>query len=91
MSEKVIVHAVRPFDTSVENPLGEEGVSHTMWTWPDGNWLMIRFYDDGCVKATTSPGLAVSLTCDDEGTLHAAVSPVRRALQRSSTRENELM
>jgi hypothetical protein len=91
VSVKVVVHAVKPFETSVDNPLGEEGVPHTMWTWPDSSWLMIRFYDDGCVKASTSPGIAVSLTSDDDGTIHAAVSPVRRALQRHSTQENELM
>lgn len=91
VNAKVVVHALKPFESSVENPLGEEGVAHAMWTWPDGSWLMIRFYDDGCVKASTSPGIAVSLTCDDDGTLHAAVSPLRRALQRHSTAENELM
>lgn len=91
MSANLVVHALRPFETSVDNPLGDDGVPHRMWTWADGSWLMVRFYDDGCVKATTSPGIAVSLTSDDEGTLHAAVSPVRRALQRHSTAENELM
>lgn len=91
MSVSIVVHSLRTFDTEVDNPLGDDGVPHRMWTWPDGNWLMIRFYDDGAIKASTSPGLAVSLSSDDEGVVHAAVSPVRRALQRSSTRENELM
>jgi hypothetical protein len=91
VSVTIVVHALRPFDTEVDNPLGDEGVPHRMWTWSDGSWLMVRFYDDGCIKTSTSPGLAVSLTTDDEGTIHAAVSPVRRGLQRSSTRENELM
>lgn len=91
MSVKIVVHALRAFETEVDNPLGEDGVPHRMWTWPDGSWLMVRCYDDGCIKTSTSPGLAVALTSDDDGTLHAAVSPVRRGLQRHSTRENELM
>jgi len=90
VSVKVVVHALKPFESSVENPLGEEGVPHRMWTWPDGSWLMMRFFDDGCAKATTSPGITVTLT-EADGMLHAHVSPVRRALQRHSTAENELM
>jgi hypothetical protein len=90
VSAKVVVHALKSFESSVDNPLGQEGVPHRMWTWPDGSWLMIRFFDDGCVKATTSPGITVTLT-EGDGLIHAHVSPVRRALQRHSTAENELM
>jgi hypothetical protein len=90
VSVKVVVHALKPFESSEENPLGHEGVPHRMWTWPDGSWFMIRFFDDGCAKATTSPGITVTLT-ESDGLIHAHVSPVRRALQRHSTAENELM
>jgi hypothetical protein len=90
VSVKVAVHALKPFDSAVDNPLGHEGVPHRMWTWPDGSWLLIRFYDDGCARATTSPGISVTLN-EEDSVLHARVSPVRRALQRQSTAENELM
>jgi len=90
VSVKVFVHALKSWDTAVDNPLGSEGVPHRMWTWSDGSWLLVRFYDDGCARATTSPGITATLKEIDE-VLHIQVSPVRRALQRQSTAENELM
>ena len=47
-------------------------------------------FDDGCARATTSPGITAALKEMDD-VLHIQVSPVRRALQRQSTAENELM
>ncbi|MBI2391633.1 MAG: hypothetical protein HYV09_18740 [Deltaproteobacteria bacterium] len=90
MSLKVVVHALRTWDTAVDNPLGHEGVPHRMWTWADGSWLLVRFYDDGCARATTSPGISATLEVAGD-VIHIQVSPVRRALQRQSTAENELM
>ncbi len=87
---KVVVLAASPYDSEVDSPLGDEGVPHRMWTWPDGNWLLVRFYDDGCARATTSPGISASLNEVDDA-LHIAVTPVRRGLQRSITSENQLM
>lgn len=86
---KVVVHSSTPYESCVENPLGDEGASHRMWTWPDGSWLLVRFYDDGCARATTSPGIRASLT-ESRGAVHVQVTS-RRGLQRTSTAENELM
>lgn len=87
MSVKVFVHALKPWESTVDNPLGE-GVPHRMWTWSDGSWLLIRFYDDGVARATTSPGITATLKELDD-VLHVQVSPVRRGLQRQSTAENQ--
>ena len=87
MHAKIVVHAAKPWDSCVEDPLGE-GAPHRMWTWSDGSWVLVRFYDDGCARATTSPGVTATLTDDDE-VLHVHVTPVRRALQRQVTAENQ--
>jgi hypothetical protein len=87
VSVKVVVHASKPWESTVDNPLGE-GVPHRMWTWSDGSWLLIRFYDDGVARATTSPGITATLDERDD-VLRVQISPVRRALQRQSTAENQ--
>lgn len=76
-----------PFDSEVENPLGEDGASHRMWTWSDGSWLLLRFYDDGCARATTSRGLVADVE-EVAGELHVKVTFVRRALRSTPTAEN---
>jgi hypothetical protein len=85
---KVEVHSPIPYDTEVDNPLGDEGVLHRMWTWSDGSWLMMRFFDDGAARVTTSRGLTATLE-DDGATLHVKVAFVRRALRSTPTAENE--
>ncbi len=87
---KVVVHAHAPFESCVENPLGNDGAPHRMWTWPDGSWLLVRLYDDGCARATTSAGIAASVSAVGE-VVHVQVAPVRRALRRTPTAENELV
>lgn len=87
---KVVVHAHTPFESCVENPLGADRAQHRMWTWPDGSWLLVRLFDDGCARATTSAGITASLIESDE-VFHVHVAPVRRALRRTSTAENELL
>ena len=49
---------------------------------------MLRFFDDGAARVTTSRGLNASIE-DDGVTLHVKVEFVRRALRSTPTAENE--
>ena len=47
MVVNVVIQAAQSFESEVENPLGDDRAPHTMWTWPDGSWLLVKFMDDG--------------------------------------------
>jgi hypothetical protein len=71
----VVIHAPEAFEDCIENPLGTDRAPHTIWTWADGSWLLVRFCDDGQTVAVTSPGISAMLV-DHENCLLVRVDPV---------------
>jgi len=69
---KVVIHANERYESSVWNPLGGDNPQHRIWTWSDGSWLLVRFLDDGCTRAVTSPELRATLV-DHGRSLHVRV------------------
>jgi hypothetical protein len=72
----VTIHSPEPFESSIENPLGTDRAPHRIWTWADGSWLLVRFYDDGATVAITSPGIVARISEQDDGSLAVRVVPV---------------
>jgi hypothetical protein len=71
----VVIHSPEAFEDCIENPLGTDRAPHTIWTWADGSWLMVRFCDDGQTLAVTSPGISAMLV-DHEDCLLVRVDPI---------------
>lgn len=75
MVVNVVIHSPEAYEDCIENPLGEDRARHTIWTWADGSWLMVRFCDDGQTLAVTSPGISAMLV-DHDQCLLVRVDPV---------------
>lgn len=80
MDVNVVIHSPEAFEDCIENPLGTDRAPHTIWTWADGSWLLVRFCDDGQTIAVTSPGIS-AMVVDHDDCLLVRVDP---AVHRSA-------
>ena len=87
---RVVIHSSQPFESVTSNPLGKDQAPHTIWTWPDGSWLLVRFLDDGGNRAVTSPGISAALVERGE-MLVVRVDPVVLVSDEAKERRSQLL
>lgn len=87
---RVVIHSSQPFESVTANPLGKDQAPHSIWTWADGSWLLVRFLDDGGNIAVTSPGISAALIESGE-VLVIRVDPVVLLSDAARDRRSQLL
>ncbi len=87
---RVVIHSSQPFESVTSNPLGKDQAPHSIWTWSDGSWLLVRFLDDGGNIAVTSPTISAALLESGE-MLVVRVDPVVLRSEQANDRRSQLL